>query len=207
MSNKKGPSEHRGNGFKLLALLAPLLLVGSPALAHRVNIFAWVEGDTVYTESYFSGGKKVRNGLVEVFDLAGKKLLQGRTNEKGEFSFKFPQKSSLHIVLTASMGHRSEFTLRAEEPSEELAGSARQEAAATARAQTPALVDLEQIRAVVEETLDARLKPISRTLAEMQKPRGPSLTEIIGGLGYIFGIMGLIMYFRSRKKTEQGPSH
>jgi nickel transport protein len=28
---------------------------------------------------------------------------------------------------------------------------------------------------------------------------GPSITEIIGGIGYIFGLFGLVMYFKSRK--------
>jgi len=27
-----------------------------------------------------------------------------------------------------------------------------------------------------------------------------SFTEVIGGIGYIFGIMGVIMYFLSRKR-------
>jgi nickel transport protein len=62
------------------------------AHAHKVTIFAWAEGDTVYTESKFSGGKKVRNGKVEVFDNAGTLLLAGRTGDDGEFSFRAPKK-------------------------------------------------------------------------------------------------------------------
>jgi hypothetical protein len=29
---------------------------------------------------------------------------------------------------------------------------------------------------------------------------GPGVTEIIGGIGYILGLFGLVMYFRNRKK-------
>ena len=65
-------------------------LVVSTAIAHKVMIFAWVEGDTIYTESKFSGGKKVRKGDVMVYDLHGNRLLQGKTNEQGEFFFKIP---------------------------------------------------------------------------------------------------------------------
>ena len=34
------------------------------ASAHRVNVFAWVDGDTIHVESKFSGGKKVKTGKV-----------------------------------------------------------------------------------------------------------------------------------------------
>ena len=58
----------------------------------------------------------------------------------------------------------------------------------------------EQISMVVEKALDSRLKPIIKTLAKIQEERGPGFTEIIGGVGYIFGLMGLILYFKSRRK-------
>ena len=49
-------------------------MMPSLAFTHKVNIFAYVEGDTVYTESYFSDGKKVEGGVVEVYDSEGNKL-------------------------------------------------------------------------------------------------------------------------------------
>ena len=48
------------------------------AFAHKVTIFAWVQGDMVYTESKISGGKKAVNSTVEVLDAGGKKLLEGK---------------------------------------------------------------------------------------------------------------------------------
>ncbi|HHK60902.1 MAG TPA: carboxypeptidase regulatory-like domain-containing protein, partial [Desulfobacterales bacterium] len=60
----------------LLAVLYPLL-AATNALAHKVNIFAYVEDGTVYTESYFPDGRKVQGGTVEVYDAAGKKLVSG----------------------------------------------------------------------------------------------------------------------------------
>jgi len=46
--------------------------------AHKVTIFAWKEGDTVFTESQFSGGKRVNNGRIEVYDYQGGKILEGK---------------------------------------------------------------------------------------------------------------------------------
>lgn len=185
--------------LSLLAVTVILTLKSSPALAHKINIFAWAEGQTVFTESYFTGGKLIEGGLVEVFDPAGQKLLEGRTDQKGEFSFKLPQKTDLLLVLTASMGHKSDFTLKAENADE--AAPAAEPAKITGELSPDTVtVDMRQLRTVIEETLDLRLKPIYRSLADAKRREGPSLTNIIGGLGYIIGIMGLILYVRSRKK-------
>ena len=45
-----------------------LIWVPSSVFAHKVYLFAWVEGNTVSTESYFSGKKKVMGGPIKVFD-------------------------------------------------------------------------------------------------------------------------------------------
>ena len=182
-----------------LAVTVILILKSSPAIAHKINIFAWAEGQTVFTESYFTGGKLIEGGLVEVFDPAGQKLLEGRTDQKGEFSFKLPQKTDLLLVLTASMGHKNDFTLKVENADE--AAPAAEPAKITGELSPDTVtVDMRQLRTVIEETLDLRLKPIYRSLADAKRREGPSLTNIIGGLGYIIGIMGLILYVRSRKK-------
>ncbi|MDY6973775.1 MAG: hypothetical protein SV775_15850 [Thermodesulfobacteriota bacterium] len=186
--------------FGLLLTLAPL------AMAHKVYLYAWVEGDMVYTESYFGSKKKVRGGLIQVFDSSGKRLLEGRTNELGEFAFKSPRKTDLLIVVEAGMGHRNEYNLKAEEFSDVLDGKIEPVKTDLAAGKQPEMgspshmsLDARQIRLIVEQVLDSRLAPIQRELARARKQEGPGLTEVIGGIGYIFGLMGLILYFRGRK--------
>lgn len=58
-------------------------------------------------------------------------------------------------------------------------------------------VDLEQIKRIIDTSLDEKLKPIMRELAKAQQ-KGVSFTEVIGGIGYIFGLMGIILYFVSK---------
>ena len=189
----------------ILAVVLWFILIWAPSsvFAHKVYLFAWVEGDTVYTESYFSGKKKVMGGPIKVFDPSGNKLLEGKTNDKGEFSFKVPKKADLRIVLEATMGHRTEYLLPADEIPEivtqgeqttEISESKKNPSSATVQ------VDVEQIRIMMEKALDSRLKPIIKTLAKIQEERGPDFKEIIGGVGYIFGLMGLVLYFKSRRK-------
>ena len=93
-----------------------LLVVSPSAFAHKVNIFAYVEGDTVYTESYFPDGKKVKGGIIEIYDSQGKKLLEGITDEEGLFNFNLPKKDNLKIIINASLGHRNSCILSIENP-------------------------------------------------------------------------------------------
>ncbi|MBV5307745.1 MAG: carboxypeptidase regulatory-like domain-containing protein [Desulfobulbaceae bacterium] len=98
----------------LLSVLVFLSTTGL-ALAHKVNLFAYVEGETVFTESYFPDGKFVEDGVVEVFDKNNTKLLEGKTDAKGLFHFQLPRKEDLTIVINASMGHKNSFLLKASE--------------------------------------------------------------------------------------------
>jgi len=186
----------------ILAVVLCLILSLVPSVsAHKVYLFVWVEGDTAYTESYFSGGKKVMGGPIKVYDMSGNKLLEGKTNDKGEFSFKIPQKTDLRVVLEATMGHKTEYVLKADEIPDIVRSDATNKTTGLP-GPSPAAIQMasEQISMVVEKALDSRLKPIIKTLAKIQEERGPGFTEIIGGVGYIFGLMGLILYFKSRRK-------
>jgi hypothetical protein len=101
--------------FYLFFIVCLLWVRTESADAHRVNLFAWVEGDTVYVESKFSGGKRVNAGKIIVSDSEGTELFSGTTDQNGEFSFKVPQKAELKIVLEAGAGHRAEWTIAADE--------------------------------------------------------------------------------------------
>ena len=93
------------------------LIVNVPAMAHKVNVFAYVEGDRVVVEGYFGGKVKAQDCPVEVFDEGGKKILEGKTDKKGLYSFKLADlpafSGSLKIVLVAGMGHKADYTLSA----------------------------------------------------------------------------------------------
>ncbi|GAI35935.1 unnamed protein product, partial [marine sediment metagenome] len=92
----------------LIFIFLIIMAINISVFAHKVIIFAYVEGDRVYTESYFSDGKKCVDSKIEVFDKQGDKLLEGLTDEEGEFSFEVPpEDGDLKIVLTAGMGHRA----------------------------------------------------------------------------------------------------
>ena len=177
-----------------------IMVVNIPVFAHKVNIFAYVEGDRVYTESYFNDGKKCIDSKIEVFDKQGDKLLEGLTDEEGEFSFEIPQEGDLKIVLTASMGHQAEYSILADEL-RDTAGSNKEELEEPVSVFSPEIssLDLKEVQSLIEDVLDKKLEPIMREIKKSKTDK-ISPTEIIGGIGYIFGIFGIIAYFLSRKR-------
>ena len=76
----------------------------------------------MHAEATFAGGKKpAMDSPVDVLNAAsGEKYLETRTDEAGKMSFTIPQaareaKADLKLVLHASMGHQSEWTVEAAE--------------------------------------------------------------------------------------------
>ncbi|MDY6791455.1 MAG: hypothetical protein SWH54_09325 [Thermodesulfobacteriota bacterium] len=188
-------------GFSLFLII--LLGVTDNAYAHKVMIFGWVEGDKVFTQSKFSGGKKVKGGKILVFDLNGNSLLEGKTDDKGEFSFTIPKKTTLKIALMAGMGHRAEWTI----PHDEIQDLADKKSLKSAEKmqQEPSPPELSpelisnEIEQAVEKALDKKLKPVIKMLRKSTN-RGPTISEILGGIGYILGLMGVGAYFHYRRK-------
>ena len=182
----------------LIFILWGLLMIMSVtvAFAHKVNIFAYAEGGIVYTESYFPDGKKAKGGLIEVFDSQGNKLLEGKTNKDGQFNFKPPKKDDLKIVINASMGHSNSYILSADELPDDTETRVT-EIQESSKWNTQ--VDIDQIKTIIDNSLDQRLKPIIKRLTKMEQEK-ISFTDVIGGIGYIFGIMGVVMYFLSRRR-------
>ena len=189
---------HNSTMYLLILFFASILIISTnlPALAHKVIIFAWIEGDTVFTESKFSDGKKAINSQVLVFDRDGKQLLEGKTNNKGEFSFKIPKLTDLRIVLNAAMGHKAEWKIPESEIRETM-GASENKAAGGSSQSIGVGLSKEELKELIDESLDRKLRPIVRMMNESQS-KGPSVTEIIGGIGYIFGLMGVAIYFKNR---------
>lgn len=195
-----------------------LVFYAVSAIAHKITIFAWVEGDTVHTQSKFSGGKRAKNSTVVVYDKEGNQLLEGKTDENGGFSFQVPKKTELKVVLKASMGHLAEWTIPSEEITEvanvsesvasEVSTDTDSQGAASLTDQgqpIPTAVGLsrEEVQALVGESLDRKLAPIFDKLAEALD-RDPGVRDIISGIGYIFGLVGVALYFSSRGKRKSG---
>jgi len=86
-------------------------LFARDALAHRLNVYAWVEDGKVKVVSYYSRKSKPKNVPVYVYGPGDKLMVEGRTDEKGEFFFVPTAITELRIVVEAGDGHLAEYTM------------------------------------------------------------------------------------------------
>jgi nickel transport protein len=216
---------HVRNSVVVLTALALILSITPTAWAHKVSVFARIEGNRIVVEGYFGSKGKAVDCPVEILNRDGIKIHEGMTNGNGVYSFDAgdlsPANGDLKVVLQAGMGHQAVYDLAADDlpssskkvgTSNVLAGAKEPKTATEIRApqvEPNQLQDASALKKVVEEGLDSKIQPILRMLGEQQKllmeqkMKGPSVTEIIGGIGWIIGMFGVWAYFTSRKRTEK----
>ena len=197
-------------------LLTFIITLGciSTSLAHRVNVFCWVEGGKIYCTGKFASGTRVKNGQIKILaKKSGQVLAEGRTNDQGEFSLPVPRKAikeklDLEVELFAGMGHKNSWTI----PADELTGDGISEDMETrdtvedvqkagsnpqAKVEASRSIDSASLEKVLNKVLDRKLKPVMEKLTLLQE-RPISFTDIFAGFGYILGLMGVGMYFKSK---------
>jgi len=187
------------------------------AWGHGVNVFAYVDGQKIFVEGYFTGKSKAVDSIVEVFDAQGNKLHEGRTNNDGVYSFKVadvvPVRGDLRIVLKAGPEHQAEFRI----PASELPAYPKRKTAAAPAQKDPQPQEMNLsgspetshdravLKRIVEEAVDRKIQPLATMLGKQQKllmelnEKRISLTEIFGGIGWILGIVGVAAYLMSRR--------
>ncbi len=199
-------------GLKIFILSACcffLFYSTSDCLAHKVRIFAYSEGETILGETAFSGGRAPIDSEIIVENAEnGETVHTCRTDKKGHFSFPIPPEAKnnhldLRIIVNVGDGHRAEWLLTAAEYLEE-----GEEISTTTippknvnvsnneiEAVNPIIADEARIQEMIEKTMDKKLGPIKRMLADNQNDN-PDFRDILGAIGYIIGIAGIIAYFK-----------
>jgi len=184
--------------------------LSTTAFAHRVNIFAWIEGSTVHTESSFSGGKKARNNTVTATDKhTGKIIASGTTNAKGQWKFSLSpsalqSKSPIIIKLEAGQGHASTWTLEKDDFTS--VHTQHEFGAAPEPTTTPYSSDITisntELQMLIRSAVKQEVTPISAQIAKLNaqitQPK-TTIKDIFGGIGYILGLLGLAAFMRYRK--------
>lgn len=203
----------------MLILLSVAAVFPREAAAHRVNVFAVVEGGEVLVDCFYSKSRRVNAGRVTVLDAAtGARLLDGVTDAAGRWAFPVPESAraaghDLALVLEAGEGHRGEWTVMAAEyaapasvappvpapPPAVSGGSSSDQSPLITMTQAELTAHVEQ---AARQAVEQRLAQYRREQAE-ERRQGPGLTEIVGGLGWFVGLFGLAAWARARK-TERG---
>ena len=190
--------------------LVILSVITSTAYGHKVNVFAYVEGDQIYTEGYFSDGTRAKNSEVTVYDTDSHELTKGQTDEEGVFTFPTQGNQSLRIVLNAGLGHQASYEI----PADELAGTV----VSSASKATPSIADRsasshdgndssggdeypEISEAMVRKAVAQGVIPLALEISELKERRG--FSDIVAGIGFIVGLLGVFAYIKAKQEVRK----
>ncbi|MFW6294814.1 MAG: hypothetical protein ACOC1M_03725, partial [Halanaerobium sp.] len=141
-----------------------------------------------------------KNAEITIHYQEGELLAEGKTDDDGICKMPIPKKTDLDLEIDAGMGHHAHYSLAESELPEindEQNFEAGQDAAEKSDNNN---LSEERLRTIIAEELEKQLNPIKKSITKADQDTGPGLTEIIGGIGYIFGLMGVALYFKRGKK-------
>ena len=198
--------------LRLLPVALAVVFRATPADAHQLNVFAHVEGNTVQGEVYSHGHTPAPDATVSIFDPEGEKLGETTTDERGKFSFDVRFRCDHWLVVDAGGGHGAQYTVAADELPDDLpprgskTSSPRKRADKTAKPlsthHTHSAPPDDRALAEKLEALRKQVVGLRKDLAEYKEK--VRLQDVLGGIGYILGIMGLAFYFLGVRRIKGG---
>ncbi|MBQ7608395.1 MAG: hypothetical protein IJU76_10570 [Desulfovibrionaceae bacterium] len=162
------------------------LLISQPAQAHRLNIFAQVANDMVVVTTNFGKDRPARNVPVSV-RIQDTVVLSGTTDSSGSFAFPWKNldtSQTLSITANAGEGHIANWTLEPSDFPKEGAKS-------------------DDLRSIIREEISQAILPLRQELAA--STAGPSLKDILGGLGWIVGVTCLLYALQTKRRQTPRP--
>lgn len=194
-------------------ILLGFIMVGMPASAHKLKVFAFADGAHVEGQAYYAGGAKAAGARIIVEDAAGRTLTELAPAKDGGFTFEARAPVDHLIVAESADGHRAAWQLTAGElaggfPQEDTAGQVK-----ASSATAPIVASIDAVAAetpigagqALDPTLEASLE---RAVARQVRPLREELVaardairlqDILGAIGYIFGLTGVALWWRSRR--------
>ena len=175
-----------------------LLLTAAPALAHRLDVMAYVANGQILVEAHYSHGEPVPEAAIEVTDPDGNVLSRGQTDADGSYRFTLATiPAHINVVVKTNDGHRGSKTL----PRETLQGlvNAADTPTTAATNTNTETDDLAEI-AMALRRHELALQDIQRQLARLNQNRtGVSADRILAGIGFIVGLTGVAAYCLARR--------
>ncbi len=199
----------------LAFVFACITLAPSISLAHRVSIFAWFDGKKIEGKAYYSNGRPAKDAKVVVHKDGSDRVITLKTDNNGRFSFVVHGPASYTLELIAGQGHRAATVIKVngssveprKDPDKSVSRYENNEQTykeglgLKAKSSRTEPGSCQEIERVVEKVLDRQLAPIRQELEAIAISQSRvTLRDVVAGLGYIVGIMGLWGYVASRKK-------
>ncbi|ALG69286.2 hypothetical protein [Beggiatoa leptomitoformis] len=177
-----------------LSLIIICWTISNVAYAHKVKLFATVEGSTINGYAYFSGGAAVQNMPVIVKDNSGVVLGESLTDTQGRFSYVLTQKQAVQLSINTGDGHQASYAIQADDVSITTENKATKQNVKTNLVEQP-------IQLLVEQAVYQQVRPLREQLEKYEEK--VRLHDILGGIGYIVGIAGLWFFLQGRRVKKE----
>jgi nickel transport protein len=170
-------------------------------------VFAYHDGGQVKGEAAFDDGTAAMDANITVKDADGNLVGKTKTGSEGGFALTLSEgKPPFEVEVNDGTGHRATFSLEAAEaaPPEEAGQPAPTPAAGEQAAPAVAVASGDLLtKSEFKRILRQELKPIKSQVARMASAKKVSVRDIIGGLGWILGLVGVALWCRARKERPK----
>ncbi|WP_424927551.1 cobalt ABC transporter permease [Amaricoccus tamworthensis] len=186
--------------MRVVAVLLGLMLVEvTPASAHKVIASVFMAGDMIEGEIGFSNGAVAANQIVQVLDTSGNPLGQTVTDEDGFFVFE-PVGDMTHVFRAdLGAGHVAEAVMEGSELSDDGEAPVAPTAGRTGSVVTTTLPP--EMKDEIAKMIRDELRPLRQEIAAYREKN--DFQNILGGIGYIFGLFGVGFYVMARRQGRQ----
>ena len=164
-----------------LLLFLFMLAFSTPAWAHKMRVFAGVEGNVISGYAYFNGDNRAMHCQVTIKDAQGQVAFQGTTDDHGSFTFQPVRRSDYTITIDSGDGHVASTTIPADQlPDEAAAG--------------------DDLKTYLDRSIARQIRPLREQIEAYQDKIW--WHDVIGGIGYIVGLCGLAFGWANRKRQQ-----
>lgn len=191
--------------FAVILALFVIVYPANIAMAHKLNVFAYSEDSSILGEAYFNDGAPARNCEVLVkAEGDGSVVGRGRTDEDGKFSVNIDpsNRKIVTVVVDGGMGHlgRVNINLSSFYNRTDMSDPNSIDKVPMEEEQIENLIvtlDEKEIASIVKSVLRSEIEPLHAEIIQLRKELSkPGFNQIIGGVGYIFGLVGIALWFK-----------
>lgn len=190
--------------FAVILALFVIVYSATIAMAHKLNVFAYSEDSSILGEAYFNDGAPARNCEVLVkAEGDGSVVGRGRTDEDGKFSVNIDpsNRKIVSVVVDGGMGHLGRVNINlSSDNSTNMSDSNSIDKIPMEEEQIENLVatlDEKEIASIVKSVLRSEIEPLHAEIIQLRKELSkPGFNQIMGGVGYIFGLIGIALWFK-----------
>jgi hypothetical protein len=173
------------------------------ANAHNVLGGVYAIGEDVEGEIGFSNGDMAAAGnVVFVRDASGAQITVVETDDEGFFAFTATQRIDHYIFSDLGSGHVFNYVLPADELPDSLGSIVTVKAVEAVLSDSDLDPHSAQLKVMIEKAVAKQIRPLRKELNEFKEKA--SLQDMLGGIGYIFGLCGVGIWLAQRNQKNNG---